>query len=432
LVAIDDQKSQQASPGGPIKRIAKFTDGVTRLLLMLFALLFPLFFYSTFSPAMEPNSFTSIRLDLSFNSNSPFYSSALFEVEEYPGQLRLWLSRTRPLLGSYGVADSSNGLQYMSLATCSADLWTVTPQGLRHLVAQLNTSANSIGNFQAGIQIMQRLTVTRAAAASSDTSTQHQTQQVLTNTWTVPHSAARGLMNEILASTNQSSNGTGSVILPRFYSPYVFNLPGEAVFFNQLTGQLNYDVEECTAKLLVEYDPILETQVRYWCMSCNSMFTSGNYPNASLNVYPEWDCITTGRGCAPFNFEQHPSNFTATPMYYVVTSQPVPSRLNFLPNIGIVAIYTTFVLALGRLLRSMFSNNASNVIQRDMANPRPVAQLIEYIAIAREGGDLRLEQSIYREIIDLLRCPEKLFKATGPHKRLYDDSYTPTVTITTA
>ena len=56
-----------------------------------------------------------------------------------------------------------------------------------------------------------------------------------------------------------------------------------------------------------------------------------------------------------------------------------------------------------------------------MADPKPVAQLVEYIAIARECRDFKLEQSLYFELLDLLRSPERLLLVTGLNRRLYDD-----------
>lgn len=104
-------------------------------------------------------------------------------------------------------------------------------------------------------------------------------------------------------------------------------------------------------------------------------------------------------------------------MYFVFFSDRIPETFSFLPNIGIIALYTTFVLALGRVFRGMFTNTTIGVVQTDMADPFPVAELIRYISTARECGDLMLEQSVYYELIDLLRSPDRLLRVTGWHAK---------------
>jgi hypothetical protein len=260
------------------------------------------------------------------------------------------------------------------------------------------------------MNINMKVTVSRPSATAGSSGTQE-----LLNVWPVTWDTAASFANAIALV-----NKTKGTRLPNFYSPYIINQGPRVAFFNQIAGDPTLDTEDCSMEIRRERDDILGTDVWYWCLKCNSIFSSGQFPNNSA-AYPEWPCLTRDQNCGDFNFEQYPTAYTPVPMYFVAYSDPVPTSISFLPNVGIIAIYTSFIIVIGRTFRGMFAGTTQNVIQTSMADPKPVSQLIEYIATARQCGDFKLEQSLYFELIDLLRSPERLLAVTGRNRRLYDD-----------
>ena len=407
-VMMVDAKERQPILGTAIRWRVKLMDGASRLIIMLVLILFPLMYYSTFNPSLQDNSVTQLSMSLSFGSTS-FFQSNLLSIPRYPGDLSQWIARTRPLLGSYDLSGNGKTVQLMDLSSCSTEIWTLSPQGHR----ALNTSLLLAAANKTSLDINVRVEVTRISSSAGSSATQS-----LVRSWPIPWDTASNLQRSIEELSGDSNSNVTR--LPNFYSPYIFNQPTKVNFFNTLEGDPMLDTEDCSIELRAEKDTLLETEVRYWCLKCNSIFSNGNFPNNSA-AFPEWPCITQNKNCQNYNFEEHATNYTPVPMYYVVYSEPVPSTISFLPNIGIIAIYTSFVVVIGRMLRGMFSGTTQNVIQSNMADPKPVAQLVEYIAIARECRDFKLEQSLYFELLDLLRSPERLLLVTGLNRRLYDD-----------
>ena len=63
-VSIADAKEQQPIPGTPVRWVAKLTDGIIKLLLIILALIFPLLYYSTFNPVAGSNEVSQISVSL--------------------------------------------------------------------------------------------------------------------------------------------------------------------------------------------------------------------------------------------------------------------------------------------------------------------------------------------------------------------------------
>jgi len=103
-------------------------------------------------------------------------------------------------------------------------------------------------------------------------------------------------------------------------------------------------------------------------------------------------------------------------MYFFVISDKVPNDAGVLPNIGIIALYTTFILAIGSVLRGALAGTANMTHMQDMEDPGRVDDLVESILLCQSSGkpsDLELESLLYFELIDLLRSSEALLDVTG-------------------
>ncbi|KEG10142.1 hypothetical protein DQ04_04121000 [Trypanosoma grayi] len=119
-----------------------------------------------------------------------------------------------------------------------------------------------------------------------------------------------------------------------------------------------------------------------------------------------------------------------TGLYEVVASSDVTldTSFSFLPNTGIIALYTTFILALGTFLRNAVTGYAHRVVLMQVSNPDPVAELLRYIYMARSSASngymesLLLEQQLFFELVDLLRSPERVLTLSGRRVEDYDSS----------
>ena len=157
----------------------------------------------------------------------------------------------------------------------------------------------------------------------------------------------------------------------------------------------------------------------YFDIECRAMFACGNKVDVGD---PEARCILGDpAACPDYDVQKIPlcprtRAETYLPLYYVAVSDMVPSSdtpLAGLFNVGIVALYVTFVLAIGKLIRGLLSMSSAVVFVQDVQNPSFVARLADHVHLARGAGDLALEADLYCAVINILRSPETLLRVTG-------------------
>ncbi|CAG9583874.1 [Leishmania major strain Friedlin] len=431
--------------GDAVAPLSKWSFGVSRLALVLLALLGPLLYYSTYNPSTVANSATQLNFQLSFFGTYDFFATTVRDNVTTPEGWWTWIERTRPTLGSYGFMAEGKTVQLMEFTSCSSSLWMASPQAVRQVLAGLRAAASNASSayMLQTLEVSRSVSSTDAAMAAS-----------LVNHWPIPQDTAQDLVAileretsgargaAVVDSENSSSSVVvGSASLPFFYSPFVFN---RASRIDKLTTSLHFphrNQHNCTLELNHGTDITLNSRVRYWCLRCAPLFPEGNIPSENSSSAAEWRCLTTGEGCDDFNYEdaaggsgsrtvqaslaaQMNSGVTAkqVSVYMVIISDTVVMGISLLKGIGIVALYTTFVLALGRLLRSVLTNQTSTLLYSNMANPAALQNMVRCMEMAREYGDLRLEHTIYLELVDLLRSAERLFRVTGPLRCMYGDA----------
>jgi hypothetical protein len=386
----------------------KCGQGITRLLFLLLALIFPLIYYSTFNPSMSPNYVLDVQVDVSLTTGAPTFTQTAHASQSYPGPLGEYVARTRPQLATYNIDSSARTVQLIEINTCSAQIWPISPQSGRSLLFSLEDVASGAQPFNIGLD----LTLTRESSTGNGAKTQK-----LSQTWTME----AGTASQLACMLNNTCPNVSFVIMPKFYDPIIFNQPGNVQFFDSVIGQTNFGKVDCSMALRTEKNPSMnDLPVRYWCLKCNSLFSRGNFPN---DTYPDWDCVSEGNGCRDYNYEAaQPSPYSPAPMYFVAISENVPNTFSFIPNMGIIALYTTFVLAAGSFIRNSFKPEP-DILLSEAADPQPIADLVSYLAAARFEKDFALEQSIYLDLIDLLRNPAALLEATGKQRVLYDPTH---------
>ena len=394
---IDDERDQP-----PLERQSKANKatGLVRVLVILGVLLIPLFIYSDFSTNTRTNSITSMSLELSLLVNNTPYTivegvalpEPEVEVVDYsasrkPGWLERWNDRTKPrpiLLPPW--VDASINHQNISLTTsCSRRLWDISPSAWKDLNLTLATFA---ANQQAAgwanspapgaiATMVATATFTRAYAIGGSTLTPSlQWSYPLTSNQTMQFADSINGVLPVNAPVQY-------IDLPEFYTPMVTNTP-----------------------TMLETTPGFAQSIYGFRMNCSIVLNNRSDFELS-GVYTRYWCIRCGA---------RPMTDAAkfVHMSFVALSQPVPIQVaQLLSGIGIITLYTTFVLAIGRFLRSMFADAAHHIILAEMADPREVYRLLAYIAMSRGRGEWTLERGVYRQLVDLLRSPETLLKVTG-------------------
>jgi hypothetical protein len=83
---------------------------------------------------------------------------------------------------------------------------------------------------------------------------------------------------------------------------------------------------------------------------------------------------------------------------------------------GIIGLYFTVVLAIGRFVHMSVMNKKYGIICDDLPRVQVLKEMCETIYLARMYKNLALEEELYRELIDVYRRPQLIFTRTGPYR----------------
>lgn len=95
--------------------------------------------------------------------------------------------------------------------------------------------------------------------------------------------------------------------------------------------------------------------------------------------------------------------------FYVISDNYSPVTFDF----SVITFYISVVYLIGRLIRIVVTGGAYNIHITEMPNPDPLINLCTGIYVSRMNGDLKGEEELYFELIDILRSPEIIKMVTG-------------------
>ncbi|XP_047198071.1 piezo-type mechanosensitive ion channel component 2 [Hippoglossus stenolepis] len=97
---------------------------------------------------------------------------------------------------------------------------------------------------------------------------------------------------------------------------------------------------------------------------------------------------------------------------YVFSDQVSPPSLGFLAGYGIMGLYASVVLVIGKFVREFFSGISHTIMFEELPNVDRIHKLCTDIFLVRETGELDLEEDMYAKLIFLYRSPETMIKWT--------------------
>lgn len=98
-----------------------------------------------------------------------------------------------------------------------------------------------------------------------------------------------------------------------------------------------------------------------------------------------------------------------------------PPSLGFLAGYGIMGLYVSVVLVIGKFVRGFFSEISHSIMFEELPCVDRILKLCTDIFLVRETGELELEEELYSKLIFLYRSPETMIKWTRDiHQRDLD------------
>lgn len=392
LVLVDRQDTKdieqlKKTPASPYPKIFKYPIGISFFGFLVAILIFPLLIYSSFSPVLESNSVQSVQCTLGLDGVPSLWSSANLKLSApvtLNNSMVSLLQRNRPDLVGYDLV--TNNPQVFMMGNYSNVLWSITPPAMQLLLQQLASPDKELA-FTFTVEI------TNSASSLSNPTLSSLQRFTLTP-------EMRGNLSQLLV------NQTGSMTLPNMFVPFFYNKAGQQLSIIGSNGDLNR--EQCRLYLSQQ-----GSQAYYFALTCQSLFAKGTPQSSSdFNTLSrqEWLCLTRDI-CENVEPTAVRANYTSSNVFVVVTSSVVLNA-GILQSIGIVAAYTTFVLAIGRVIRFALSGGAYRTALEDMDDPQYLVCLIEFMMMIRGRRQFILEQQLYKELVDTIRDTSLLEKRT--------------------
>ncbi|KAL0966951.1 hypothetical protein UPYG_G00302670 [Umbra pygmaea] len=112
------------------------------------------------------------------------------------------------------------------------------------------------------------------------------------------------------------------------------------------------------------------------------------------------------------NVRNHITQYNPGLELYVFSDQVSPPSLGFLAGYGIMGLYASVVLVIGKFVREFFSGISHTIMFEELPNVDRILKLCTDIFLVRETGELDLEEDMYAKLIFLYRSPETMIKWT--------------------
>ncbi|XP_060896547.1 piezo-type mechanosensitive ion channel component 1 isoform X3 [Labrus mixtus] len=100
-----------------------------------------------------------------------------------------------------------------------------------------------------------------------------------------------------------------------------------------------------------------------------------------------------------------------------------PPSLGFLAGYGIMGLYVSVVLVIGKFVRGFFSEISHSIMFEELPCVDRILKLCTDIFLVRETGELELEEELYSKLIFLYRSPETMIKWTRDIHNRDQDRY---------
>jgi len=334
-------------------------------LALVIVIWFPLIILSTGLPGTARNPVINFDLEIGVQGWDPFYhvnqaiSGDAVSADAF-SQLRVF--------NSFIMADENPNTQILEAPIASESLWTISPPSKQTLINSL-TAASS-----ASLYI--RYTLTRQGAINN----------ILTGSPTATLNATNIAVLVQLLQGNFS--GATSFSIPNMFSRYL-RLPG-------VSGAAFAQGNNVTCELR------LEKQVQLYNV------TVGGQPLTISSLEEWWELRQTTDPS-----ENPPKMFTSQALQVVTMSAQVPSGIaSTLVSAGVIGLYVGVVLSIGRFLRMIVTDLTMRIMVENLPNCDELIQLCKDLFIARQYGDLMVEEELYWELIQIFRSPESLIDKT--------------------
>ena len=344
------QKSLSSKkPGEEIGVVEKCQYGVMGLLCILLIILLPLFLFSTLNPIFESNKVKSASVSLKLMIDTRVYNIYSTSAAESIEDIGE-LWHTKGLKHSTEITPSDQDLMQVVEMPMSADyVWDITPSRRDRLEKDLR----SVMEGKAKLTVLFDYSFRRKYPESFPIAS---------------------LQREY------SLNSTHAEVLYGM----VFNDSGATLDITELINRI-IRLPSAGANII----PIIIVE-------------KGHQKDLVLNIVKN--------NSEYWEFGTHDENGEYSSFrFFTISENYSPITFDF----SILTFYISIVYVAGRLLRLVTYGTGMNVVMTDMKDPEHLNTLCAGVYVSRMIGNLKKEEELYYELLDILRSPEMTKALTG-------------------
>ncbi|XP_057224911.1 piezo-type mechanosensitive ion channel component 2 isoform X1 [Malurus melanocephalus] len=362
----ESEKRYPQPRGQKKKKVVKYGMGGMIIVLLICIVWFPLLFMSLIkSVAGITNKPLDVSITITLGGYQPIFTMSAqqnqlkdLEPNEFNDFLRSYRGNTAALqfLEGYGREDITRA----DLEGNSNSLWTISPPSRKKMIQGLL-------DFSADFRVVLSWTIQRnlSLGAKAEIASDKLTFSLKNHT-----------RKDIATMMDGQQPQLEKVTLEEVY-PYYIKAPSDSLAkpIKQLLRDCKW--ENITVSLVKN---VSEDGVREWWV-LNQLGKRQKTSQESLELF-------------------------------IFSDKVSPPSLGFLAGYGIMGLYASVVLVIGKFVREFFSGISHSIMFEELPNVDRILKLCTDIFLVRETGELELEEDLYAKLIFLYRSPETMIKWT--------------------
>jgi hypothetical protein len=369
LGRIESERNTERRTGDPQPWYMKVFVGGGLFVVLCLVIWFPLLILMQGAPGNQPNYVRETTVTFAIEGFDPIYRTVLSQANIQQNVSQEYFAELRNKF-SFVLPDDRDNIQIMTFNSYSGRQWSITPPALAALRKLLEP------NETTAIYLTWEFNFRRDNPPQLLVLTIKQQKQFTSD--------MKQNLLEVLNGVNTTFNVTA--FFPRFY-----RLP--------VDGQVIIPPENEQVNCFF--------LLRESALEFN--FTNNNETITSRHNVVFWEALENSGAT---------SLFPSREINIVTISNVLPTGFvgTFLVTAGIIGLYVGVVLAVGRFLRISVTLLYTRIMFEDMPECDEIISYCKDIFLARQDGDLELEEELFRELIELYRSPERLILRTLPKK----------------
>ncbi|XP_068048649.1 piezo-type mechanosensitive ion channel component 2 isoform X8 [Anomalospiza imberbis] len=356
----ESEKRYPQPRGQKKKKVVKYGMGGMIIVLLICIVWFPLLFMSLIkSVAGITNKPLDVSITITLGGYQPIFTMSAqqnqlksLDPNEFNEFLRSYRGNTAALQFLEGYARED--ITRADLEGNSNSLWTISPPSRKKMIQGLR-------DFEADFTLVISWTIQRNLSLGAKA-------EIASDKLTFP------LKNHTRRdiATMMAENQPEKVTLEEVY-PYYIKAPSDSLAkpIKQLLKECKW--ENITVSL------VKNASEEWWVL--NQLGKRQKTPQESLELF-------------------------------IFSDKVSPPSLGFLAGYGIMGLYASVVLVIGKFVREFFSGISHSIMFEELPNVDRILKLCTDIFLVRETGELELEEDLYAKLIFLYRSPETMIKWT--------------------